>query len=67
MVWARVEEILKDVVPNTYRIQRDRVRSCIHRLFGQQIVPQPIRRREYHVRAPLAVVHIDGHHKLIRY
>ena len=66
MLWARAEDALRAVFPLAYRVQRKRVRCSIRRLIGQQVIPHPIRRREYHVRAPLAVVHIDGHHKLIR-
>ena len=53
-----------------YRIQWERVRQSLLRtdpLGVRQRWRKSIRRRVYHVSGPLALWHIDGNHKLIRY
>ena len=50
-------------------VSRESLRESIRRV-KVNIRPQPyqlIRRREYSVKAPLTMWHIDGHHKLIRW
>ena len=48
------------------RVQRSRVRAAMDATVGQLVQPRRIRRRVYYVRAPLAVIHLDGNHKLVR-
>ena len=52
------------------RVQRHRLRSSVKRVdpVGQRLREfTNIRRRIYNVHSPLALWHIDGNHKLIRY
>ncbi|XP_045029468.1 uncharacterized protein LOC116926095 [Daphnia magna] len=49
-------------------VQRWRIRKCVHEIFGSQPrAKNTIKRRRYQVRAPLSMVHLDTHHKLIRW
>ena len=49
-------------------VKRWRIRKCLHNLFGSQArMKTQIKRRRYQVRAPLSMVHLDTHHKLIRW
>jgi hypothetical protein len=47
---------------------RSRLRASVKRI--RSVIPCPprrlIARRSYHVKAPLTMQHIDGHHKLIQ-
>ena len=47
------------------KVQRRRVREAIKKTVGHLIQPRRIRRRQYFVRSPLSLLHIDGNHKLI--
>ncbi len=49
-----------------HRVQRERVRSAMLMLFGERQIHRRLKRRSYHVRSPLSVIHIDGYHGLIR-
>lgn len=52
------------------RVQRDRIRESMHRLNPTRQALRSmtsIRRRSYQVQSPLALWHIDGNHKLVRY
>ena len=52
-----------------YRIQQQRVRSCMQRVDPSGAMIRwfdTIHRRKYHVQGPLSLWHIDGNHKLIR-
>lgn len=52
------------------RVQRARLRSAVKRVdpVGRRLrAIRPIRRRVYNVRSPLALWHMDGNHKLIRW
>ena len=55
-----------------HRIQQSRIRECMRRVNPDGVLPKAlelraVRRRRYQVRGPLALWHIDGNHKLIRY
>jgi len=48
---------------------RARLRASLDRVRVERNIPPPlcaVKRRKYSVKAPLSMVHIDGHHKLIR-
>lgn len=51
-------------------VTRQRLRDSLNRVRLVRNIPPlqftPIRRRQYSVKAPLSMIHIDGHHKLIR-
>ncbi len=49
-----------------FKVQRSRVRAAIQATVGAIVQPRRIRRRVYYVRSPLAVIHVDGNHKLVR-
>lgn len=52
-----------------YRIQQNRIRSCMQRIDPNGAVVRwfdAIQRRTYRVQGPLSLWHIDGNHKLIR-
>ena len=56
------------------RVQQARIRESMHRVdpYGVTVTvtvrwQQCIRRRQYNVTQPLALWHLDGNHKLIRY
>ena len=52
------------------RVQQYRIRECLHRVAPASIATRwhaSIARRVYNVRSPLALWHIDSHHKLIKY
>lgn len=61
-----VKMIVSRLFAMGYRVQRQRVRDAMQKLFGSRQVNRRLKRRTYCVRAPLSVVHIDGNHKLIR-
>lgn len=53
-------------------VQRDRIRSSLRRvnpegIFVRSLQLTLVRRRKYAVKGPLALWHVDGNHKLIRY
>jgi hypothetical protein len=53
-----------------YRIQRERIRQSLLRTDPTGAVQRwknAVKKRKYSVFSPLALWHIDGHHKLIRY
>ncbi len=55
-----------------HRIQQIRIRECMRRVNPEGVLLRAlelrtVRRRRYQVRGPLALWHIDGNHKLIRY
>jgi hypothetical protein len=53
-----------------HRVQRERLRQSLLRTDPSGAVQrwkQTVKRRKYNVHSPLALWHIDGHHKLIRY
>ena len=55
-----------------HRIQQDRIRECMRRVNPEGVLLRAlelrtVRRRRYQVCGPLALWHIDGNHKLIRY
>ena len=53
-----------------HKVQRERLRQSLLRTDPSGAVQrwkQTVKRRKYNVRPPLALWHIDGHHKLIRY
>lgn len=53
-----------------HRIQRARICSSLRRTDPTGVMQRwqkTIKRRQYQVRAPLSLWHIDGNHKLIRY
>ncbi len=47
-------------------VRRSTLRETIKAVAGTRPRPGRLRRREYYVRAPLSLVHLDGNHKLIR-
>ncbi|KZS18185.1 Uncharacterized protein APZ42_015712 [Daphnia magna] len=49
------------------RVPGARVREAMTVLFGPRPLHRKLKRRQYNVRAPLSVVHIDGNHNLIMY
>ncbi|KAG6373520.1 hypothetical protein JVT61DRAFT_6158 [Boletus reticuloceps] len=52
------------------RVQHRRVVESLHRVdrIGQILRNQQVkRRRQYHVKCPNALWHLDGHHKLIQW
>ena len=48
---------------------RERIRQSLNRVRTVHNIPprKTIKRRVYKVKGPLSMLHIDGHHKLIRY
>ncbi|XP_068710300.1 uncharacterized protein [Montipora foliosa] len=55
-----------------HRIQQSRIRECMRRVNPDGVLLRAlelraVRRRRYQVRGPLALWHIDGNHKLIRW
>lgn len=55
-----------------HRVQQQRARESMRRVdpngvFLRAIEIRTVRRRRYQVSGPLALWHIDGNHKLIRY
>lgn len=51
-------------------VTRERLRASLNRVRLIRKDPprmDPIKRRKYAVKGPLAMWHIDGHHKLIRW
>ena len=55
-----------------HRIQQNRIRECMRRVNPEGVLLRALElrtvcRRRYQVRGPLALWHIDGNHKLIRY
>lgn len=55
-----------------HRIQQRRIRECMRRVNPEGVLLRAlelraVRRRRYQVRGPLALWHVDGNHKLIRY
>lgn len=55
-----------------HRIQQNCIRECMRRVnpegvFLRALELRTVCRRRYQVRGPLALWHIDGNHKLIRY
>lgn len=53
-----------------FRIQRERIRSSLLRTDPIGLMERwrsTIKRRQYNVKYPLSLWHIDGNHKLIRY
>ena len=55
-----------------HRFQQRRIRECMRRVnpdgvFLRAHELRAVRRRRYQVRGPLALWHVDGNHKLIRY
>jgi hypothetical protein len=53
-----------------YRIQRERIRQSLLRTDPTGVVQRwknAVKKRKYNVFSPLALWHIDGNHKLIRY
>ena len=53
-----------------HRVQRKRIRQSLLRTDpsgAAQQWKQAVKRRRYNVHSPLALWHIDGNHKLIRY
>ena len=55
-----------------YRIQQNRIRESMRRVNPDGVLLRAlelraVRRRRYQVPGPLALWHIDGNHKLIRY
>lgn len=51
-------------------VQQSRIRDAQRRVDPQGVLMRQltvIRRRQYNVRAPLSLYHIDGNHKLIRW
>jgi hypothetical protein len=58
-VWSRLEYY-------EIRVQRSRVRSAMDATVGQLVQSRRIRRRIYYVRASLAIIHLNGNHKLVR-
>ena len=52
------------------RITQARIRNCMHKVDPEGVIlrwRECIQRRQYRVSGPLALWHIDGNHKLIRY
>ena len=49
-----------------FKVHRPRVRAAIQATVGAIVQPKKIKRRVYYVRSPLAVIHVDGNHKLVR-
>ena len=52
------------------RVTQARIRNCMHAVDPEGVAlrwRQAIQRRKYRVAGPLALWHIDGNHKLIRY
>jgi len=52
------------------RVQQQRIRECLHRVAPASIAVRwnaTLVRRIYNVTSPLALWHVDGNHKLIRY
>jgi hypothetical protein len=49
-----------------HHVRRATVLQVISEVFGARNQRRRIVRREYRVRAPLSVVHIDGNHKLAK-
>ena len=67
--YRRMKGLLKS---QNYKIQQHRVRECMRRVNPEGVVLRrlelrTVQRRRYHVSGPLALWHIDGNHKLIRY
>lgn len=53
-----------------HRVQKERIRQSLLRTDPIGVMQRwsvAVRRRRYNVHSPLALWHIDGHHKLIRY
>ena len=55
-----------------HRIQENRIRECTRRVNPEGVLLRAlelrtVRRRRYQVRGPIALWHIDGNRKLIRY
>jgi transcriptional regulator with XRE-family HTH domain len=55
-----------------FAVQKSRVLEAMRRvdmegILRRKLFLKPIFRRQYHVRGPLSLWHIDGYHKLIRY
>ncbi len=50
-----------------FKVKRQQLRDAIHSVAGGRTIAPAIKRRQYSVRAPLSLVHVDGNHKLIRY
>ena len=53
-----------------FRVQRERIRRSLLRIDPIGIVQRwksTVKRRQYNVKHPLSLWHIDGNHKLIRY
>lgn len=51
------------------QVTRQRLRLSFNRVRQRRQLPLnfcPIRRRQYSVKAPLSMIHVDGHHKLNR-
>ena len=52
------------------RITHARIRNCMHKVDPEGVIlrwRECIQQRQYRVSGPLALWHIDGNHKLIRY
>ena len=49
-----------------YRVKESMLRVDIEGVLLRKLTRQPVQRRKYNVRAPNALWHIDGYHKLIR-
>ena len=66
----RLKTIEGELVAQGIRVQRHRLRSSVKRVdpVGRRLRAfTNIHRRIYNVHSPLALWHIDGNHKLIRY
>ena len=64
-----MKTIAGSLVSQGIRVQRARLRSSLKRVdsIGRRLRSlTTIRRRVYNVRSPLALLHMDGNHKLIR-
>ncbi|KAI9564883.1 hypothetical protein GHT06_008624 [Daphnia sinensis] len=60
-----VKMVLNRLHAMGHRVPRARVREAMNVLFGPRPMHRKLKRRQYNVRAPLSVVHIDGNHNLI--
>lgn len=69
-IFAGVKTIEGELISQGIRVQRHRLRDSIKRIdpIGRRLrAITAIKRRAYNVRSPLALWHLDGNHKLIRY
>ena len=67
--YRRMQGLLKSL---GYKTPQQRMRECMRRVNPEGVVLRrlelrAVHRRRYHVSGPLALWHIDGNHKLIRY